>query len=270
MEKEISYQEQRIFEIPTRISASYKEHRVFKTPPRTRIVWKYMSFAKFVWLIAKESLYFSRLDQHDDEWEGWLPNNWSIQNKMYARFSNYINCWHMNDNESDAMWKLYGNPVGDTVAIRTTVGRLIKSLGKAGGIEVYIGKINYKEPDRPADNLYWPVIYKRKPFQHEKELRLCVHPSSDNPPSLTELKQALANLGIDHWHGVVDTLKKSGNKGIQVPVDLTQLIQKVVLCPNSEEWLFDSVRHIIKDKISHKRIVKSEMRSRVEQGLRER
>ena len=65
-------------------SASYKEHLVFKTPPRTRIVWRYMSFAKFVWLIAKESLYFSRLDQHDDEWEGLLPDDWPIATKKYV------------------------------------------------------------------------------------------------------------------------------------------------------------------------------------------
>jgi hypothetical protein len=175
----------------------------------------------------------------------------------------------MNDNESEAMWKLYGNSAGETVAIRTTGNRLIKSLDKTD-VSVYIGKINYEEPDRPADNLYWPVIYKRKPFRHEKELRLCVHSAySENPPDLTKLKQELAILGVDNWSDV-DILKVIGKKGIEVPVDLKQLIQKVVLCPNSEEWLFDSVRHIIKDKISHKRIVKSEMRSRVEQGLQEK
>jgi len=238
----------------------YEEHRVFETPPRTCIVWRYMSFAKFAWLMAKESLFFSRLDQHDDLWEGLLPTNWNIEHKKYARFNNYINCWHMNDNESDPMWKLYGNSAGEAVAIRTTVGGLIKSLEKTG-IPVYIGKIKYEEPDRPADNLYWSVIYKRKPFRHEKELRLCVHsPSSDNPPDLTNLRQALTTLGIDNWSDV-DLLKEIGDKGIPVSVDLNQLIHEVVLCPNSKQVLFDSVRYIIKDRISHKRIVKSEIRS---------
>src|SRR5208282_2647886 len=99
----------------------YKEHPVFKTPFHTCTVWRYMSFTKFAWLMAKESLYFSRLDQHNDQWEGLLPKNWNIDHLKYARFTKYINCWHMNGSESDAMWKLYGNPAGETIAIKTTV-----------------------------------------------------------------------------------------------------------------------------------------------------
>src|SRR5208282_6800049 len=99
----------------------YEEHSVLETPSHTCTVWRYMSFTKSVWLVAKESLYFSRLDQHDDWWEGLLPRNWNIEYLKYIRFNAYINCWHMNSKESDAMWKLYGSSTGETVAIRTTV-----------------------------------------------------------------------------------------------------------------------------------------------------
>lgn len=217
----------------------YCQHRAFDTPPNYQIVWRYMSFTKFVWLIAKESLHFSRLDQHNDWWEGMLPRGKNIENKKYIRYNKFINCWHMNDSESDAMWKLYGNPIGETVAIRTTVGCLKKSL-KNYPFPVYMGKINYKERNVPEGNLYFPVIYKRKPFQHEQELRLCISGDNSNPP-----------------HIDLDNLKEIGMKGMPVHIDLNHLIDKVVICPNSSHWLFDSVEYIVNGKIPNKKIVKS-------------
>lgn len=162
----------------------------------------------------------------------------------------------MNSRESDAMWKVYGGSGGETITIKTTVGRLIKSLGKSG-IPVNIGKIKYEERNRQEGNLYVPVTYKRKPFRHEKELRLCVSSGSgDNPPDLTQIRQALATLGIEK-QADTEILKEIGEKGISVPVDLSQLIGTVILCPNSQPSLSESVQYILKDKLPHARIRKS-------------
>ena len=153
----------------------------------------------------------------------------------------------MNDSESDAMWKLYGNSADETVAIKTTVGRLIKSLAKTG-IPVYIGKMKYEERDKHEGNLYLPVTYKRKPFRHEKELRLCVSSeSNDNPPDLTQLMRELETLGVDN-RSDIEMLKGIGDKGIPLPVDLNQLINRVIICPNGGELLCDSVHYIVKSK----------------------
>jgi hypothetical protein len=238
----------------------YKKHSAFITPPINCTIWRYMSFLKFVWLVAKESLFFSRLDQHNDSWEGLLPLplNCDIEQKKYARFNKYINCWHMNENESDAMWKLYGNPVGETVAIKTTVGGLIKSLEKTN-FTVYLGKINYEEQDRHVSNLYLPVTQKRKPFQHEKELRLCVSSAyNSNPPDLTNLRQALSTIGNGKWSDL-EILKEIGDKSIEVPVNIKQLIHEVVLCPNSKLSLSDSVQYIIADKLPRVKIRESKI-----------
>ena len=154
----------------------YEKHRAFETPPDNCTIWRYMSFTKFSWLVAKESLFFSRLDQHSDEWEGLVSTKPDIiEHRKYIRFTKYINCWHINDSESEAMWKLYG-PLGETVSIKSTVGSLIKSLKSA--IPAFIGKVNYSEGEIPDENLYWPVLFKRKPFQHEEELRLCISSAS--------------------------------------------------------------------------------------------
>lgn len=234
----------------------YIKHKAFDTPPDNQTIWRYLSFRKFVWLIAKESLYFSRLDQHDDWWEGLLPECCNIEDRKYIRFNKYINCWHMNESESDAMWKLYGNSTGETVAIKTNVGCLIKSLEKCA-IDVYIGKIKYEEQNIPEGNLYFPVLYKRMPFQHEKELRLCISsPLNSNPPDFTQLKKALAPFNIDNKSDLY-ILKEYGDKGIPVRVDLDQLIDEVIICPNRESFLKDSVEYVMEGKVSYEKIRES-------------
>lgn len=235
----------------------YSEHKAFKTPPDTCVIWRYMSFAKFAWLIATESLYFSRLDQHSDEQEGLVstdPEN--IEHRKYIRFNAYINCWHINNNESDAMWKLYG-PSGENIAVKSTVGAVKTSL--KDGNPVCIGKVNYNEGDIPDGNLYWPVVFKRKPFQHEEELRLCVSsPGSDNPPNLTKLKKELKLLNVNELSDL-KLLKGIGSKGISVRVDISELLKKVLICPSAKKYLHEAVDYILKGKGHNIRIGKSKL-----------
>lgn len=235
----------------------YEKHPAFETPPDSCTIWKYMSFAKLVWLITTESLHFLRLDQHEDEWEGLVarkPEN--IEHRKYIRYTKYINCWHINHTESDAMWKLYG-PGGETVAIKTTVGALKESLQSS--IPVYMGKISYNERNIPEGNLYWPVIFKRKPFRHEKELRLCISSASNaNPPDLTQLKKELTSLGVDNPSDM-ELLKGIGLKEIKLHIDINQLIGEFVICPNGKQYISEAIKHIVKDRVSHVRIKKSKI-----------
>lgn len=229
----------------------YEEHSAFQTPPHSRIIWRYMSFEKFVWLIAQEKLYFARLDQHDDWWEGLIPKSWNSQNKKYIRFNAYINCWHMNNSESDSMWKIYGNQNGETVAIKSTVGHLIESLAKLSN-SVYIGKIDYTERNMPQGNLYLPVTCKRKEFRHEKELRLCISSdSSFNPPNFSKLKQEFLSLGVEksEMELLKDIYSEWNPKGISVKVDLSKLLREVIMCPDCRGSLKESVDYIVKRKV---------------------
>jgi hypothetical protein len=229
----------------------YQEHSAFVTPPDAFTIWRYMSFTKFAWLIANESLYFSRLDQHDDEWEGLVSSMpQDIQHRKYVRFTKYINCWHISDDESDAMWKLYGPP-RETVAIKTTVGGLKGSL--SSGVPVYMGEVSYEEGNIPEGNLYWPVVFKRKPFRHERELRLCVSsPRNDNPSDFTRLREELTSIGI--IRSEMELLKGIGPTGIPVRVNLNQLIREVVTCPTASLCLNESVEYVTKSRDLHVKI----------------
>jgi hypothetical protein len=229
----------------------YQKHPAFETPAKSTIVWRYMSFAKFVWLIAKEELFFSRLDQHADDWEGFLPRNSNCKHQEYIRFNAYVNCWHMNDVESDAMWKIYESQIGEAVAVKSSVGRLIQSLEKAP-LSVYIGQIDYREQNGQEENLYIPVTHKRKAFEHEKELRLCISSgSSDNPPDFSKLKEEFVSLGIEKANTAISkNLYTQWNpKGIPVRVDLTKLIDGIILPPKCGAYLKECVECITQSKI---------------------
>lgn len=81
------------------------------------------------------------------------------------------NCWHANEGESEAMWRLYV-ALGAGVAIESTVGRLRAALSSDG--EIYIGRVRYRDSNEGTDDLSeipLSLVTKRRSFEHEREIR---------------------------------------------------------------------------------------------------
>src|SRR5690606_1697298 len=103
------------------------KHHCFKQPNDENIkVWRYLDTSKFIDLLIRKSLYFSRLDCFEDKHEGTYPEkNILIRNLQlkecgikrtypsHEEFTieninrTYVNCWYLDNIESEAMWKLY-------------------------------------------------------------------------------------------------------------------------------------------------------------------
>jgi hypothetical protein len=81
----------------------------------------------------------------------------------------FVNCWHESDFESEAMWKLYTSSLDQGIAIRTTYKRLYNSLNCNPSIQ--IGRINYIDFSSNFAGINEAFWYKRKSFEHEKEVR---------------------------------------------------------------------------------------------------
>jgi len=235
----------------------YKNHsRLSLEYPDSTKIWRYMDFTKFVNLLDTESLFFCRVDRLEDKWEGTFPkkmiNKFSLnkkniksadgnvyswcewQIKKEAR-SHLINCWHVNEHESDAMWKLYSSN-RQSIAIQSTIGRL-KGCFKTKE-NIYIGQVeyvdynNYEPSNRILNigeaNTLKTFLLKRKGFEHEKEIR------------------AITNIAYN---------KHKQEKGILVNIDLSELIETIVISSISEDWFFNLTSNIIK-KYSYKFSVK--------------
>lgn len=232
----------------------YTEHPEFKPPENEEIkVWRYMDFTKFVSLIDTQCLYFARADKFDDPFEGSLPrknvhartmllaspdmpqdmssgkinalldfeNQLSGINRHMKKFV-AINCWHANEHESAAMWKLYLKS-NDGIAIQSTYKRLRDSI--IDDRRVYLGKVKYIDYENEvirSNHGFAPYVHKRKSFEHEHEIRAVVTiPWTTTDTKITEQEP------VDH--------------GIQIRIDIESLIEKIYIAPGTPNWFADLV-----------------------------
>lgn len=233
----------------------YKENPVFVQPKNLKVkVWRYMDFTKLVSLIDSQSLYFTRLDKFDDPFEGsWpkinlLARKHSIEDifpkgkgkkkkatDMSAtmtmvsqtwRRHNAINCWHMNEHESAAMWRLYLSS-SEGIAVQSTYLKLRDSFIEDECVHLGVVKyIDYENEvfERFGDILLSPIVHKRKSFEHEREVRALV---TKRPPNVRDL----AEESIGH--------------GLRIKVDLKKLIERIYIAPTAPTWFADLVRSLI-------------------------
>ena len=223
-------------------------HPCFPQPGNEKIlVWRYIDFTKFLSLISTKTLYLPRADKLGDPFEGsyskaniqFRPQVYKDMpadsfNKMISRMSylarwrrqwTYISCWHMNDHESAAMWKLYTN-TKESVAIQTTYENLVNALPES----VYVGLvqyIDYKKDWLPEDNTFYPFMHKRKSFAHENEVRII---RQEEPV----------------YEGKILVDKQNDRDGIAVAVNLTLLIDKVYIAPTASTWDRSLVEEVLK------------------------
>jgi hypothetical protein len=226
----------------------YKAHKIFTKPDDENIkVWRFMDFTKFVSLLDTQSLYFARADEFSDPFAGsYSQANQLLRPVIYKEIPEHIlstlsatlaqwrrhvaiNCWHLNEYESAAMWSLYIK--GDRgVAVQSTFKSLTESFGAYPDEDIYVGKvkyIDYKKDWMPEGNLFYPFLHKRKSFEHERELRALLGrlPVKDDKLDLS-----------------LETIQK----GISVPVKLEVLVHAVYVSPASEMWFYKLVQSILK------------------------
>ena len=132
-----------------------------------------------------------------------------------------INCWHINEHESDAMWKIYLDSA-EGVAIQSTFERLEGSIKEPWNEHLIVRPVkylNYEKNEPPSTNALDPFFCKRKAFEHEKELRAMITLFNENPTI------------VEH--------------GLSVPVDLNLLIEMVHISPKAPIWFSQMVQKLL-------------------------
>lgn len=230
----------------------YEAHPVFVQPENEGIrVWRYMDFTKFVSLIDSRRLYFTRADRFDDSFEGSWPKmnvaarqdvppeipleaqenfrshmaNMGEINRRWPKF-NAINCWHMNDHESAAMWKLYLKS-DEGIAIQSTYKKLKDAI--TDDEHFFLGVVKYIDYEREwidAGNLLSPFVHKRKSFEHEREVRAVV------------TKWPTGESGFDFTQETIA-------HGLQLRVDLERLVENIYVAPSAPDWLSGLVSAVV-------------------------
>ena len=146
-------------------------------------------------------------------------------NRRWPKF-NAINCWHMNDHESAAMWKLYLKS-DEGIAIQSTYKKLRDAITDDEKFFLGIVKyIDYESEWIDAGNLLSPFVHKRKSFEHEREVRAVV------------TKFPTGESGFDFTQETIA-------HGLQLRVDLERLIENIYVAPSAPDWLSGLVSAVV-------------------------
>ena len=158
----------------------YHPHEALASPSDDATLWKYLDFTKFVSLLDRRALHFSRTDKLDDPFEGTyprMPGLSGVERRELEKISAVnqssilVDCWHRNEYESEAMWKLYADWERG-LAVRTTFPDMRESFMCEE--DIFIGSVRYIDYETEEIDLSFqlePYITKRKSFEYEQEVR---------------------------------------------------------------------------------------------------
>jgi hypothetical protein len=212
-----------------------------------------MDLSKLIWLLQNRALFFCRSDRLGDPYEGYYPapvaqgvdhfvqmmmsgidrekktsDALSEQEETFRqtfkgilkfwrgmRNQLFLTCWHANELESAAMWKLYTSHA-DSICIRSTYQTLASLLPS----ECFLGKvryIDYRVDSIDIQNALNFIVHKRKSFEHEHEIRGVIWKAPGQEEHFP-------------FHEVPEG-------GAIVPIDTTALIQEIFVSPDSSPIL---------------------------------
>lgn len=222
-----------------------------------------MPIDKFLHLLTSSSLWFSRCDFFEDGWEGRysdatfatflrsfkgpeekIRDFWDWHQRQNQEIQNclYINCWHINEEESAALWQIYST-FGKSVAVKTTMHRLRDAVAD-NNLSIQCGRVkylNYANETMPMENLFTPFMRKRRSFAFENELRMLFWDTDlmanarDNP----------------------DTKIPPGKR---VPIKLEPLIETIYISPHAQSFLRETIETLVeKFDLKRTKIVQSNL-----------
>jgi hypothetical protein len=140
------------------------------------------------------------------------------------------------------MWKLYIKS-NEGIAIQSTTNGL-KTCILDKSFNVFIGQVEYLDYQLgivPMPEDISPFLYKRKSFEHEREIRAIIQEFRYNKD------------------GSINYKKTRFDDGAYIPVDVNVLIDNVYLAPTSQKWVFKLVDSVLKKYGIRKKIQQSEL-----------
>lgn len=205
---------------------------------------RYFTREKLEGLIAEQSIWFANADSFSDKKERSIPEGFfkkfkPEQKEFYQTLHKvqdenrkaYISCWTVFDDENYALWKIYDKGSNGACLV-TTVGKLRAAIEKArpDAITVKVDYVDLKDrtkkyelpwitynPDQNMSTVRMTEKFKQKPYKYEEEIRFIVY--------------GTRNI-----------------EGFPVALDLTSLIDKIVISPFSNDKVASETRGILKKK----------------------
>lgn len=248
-----------------------------------------MDLTKLISLLEKSALYFPRVDTlaRADPFEGYYTKvNAAFASLTYAtapeelkkalnlkdegtfealfghlrrtgeiakrmRALTYVNSWHVLEHESAAMWSLYLRSQ-DGIAIQSTYASLTDSLAACDEFPIHVGLIRYIDYNTegiPGGQVLFPMMHKRKSFEHECELRALIW-----IPEVEGKKRP----GADVFNSPEQNPYRE-MQGFYVKTDMDMLIHQIFVAPSAPSWIVEIVaalaaRYGVKKPVIHSQL----------------
>jgi len=245
------------------------DHHILEQPQDINgKVWRYMDLPKFISLLYTKSLFFSLPSSFNDPYEGKSSKTYIDQLKKECKnfvhytlstmnFNNdtFINCWHYNNYESEAMWKVFSNSK-NSISIQSNYNNLINSIPEnIEGSKIYIGLIKYIDYNVDDQIINEPLdlyCYKRNAYEHEHEIRI-----------LFSKRQKMINIPITQIEDAIKSGKITSNdlpkQNYSLEIKLENLIENIYVSPNSDNWFTDTVKSVVNQYGLHFNVIRSEI-----------
>ncbi|WP_255287086.1 DUF2971 domain-containing protein [Bacillus cereus] len=152
-----------------------------------------------------------------------------LETAEFIRKNVFVNCWHLNEEQSATMWGLYVKS-GGGIAAQTTFGRVKQSLDCCGKEIYWESRIHRPFKENYIGDKILPLFTKRLSFKHEEEVRVVY-------------------LAFDEKGFWDDAIKYEDMHGINLKVDLNELIESIYISPDAPSW-FASVAEVILEKFN--------------------
>jgi hypothetical protein len=172
----------------------YQNYLNLKDEELDKPVYRIMPVNRLLQCLEEKQLVLVPPSKWDDPFENWLLSSKvkflstgesgdmdGIRNKIYGQ------CWTQH-RETDAMWRIYSSDTNGA-KIKTTPRKLLEALKggntQSGDVSCFIGKVQYQTQtdltssltsinvfDTNGSGIAESLLYKRREFSHEKEVRL--------------------------------------------------------------------------------------------------
>ncbi len=214
-----------------------EREQILNKPEPDSFIWRYYPIDKFLNLLTSGQLFFTQASSFHDPFEGDYGSMAKQQireqygEEQYLRDFNtfeflrqhtYISCWHENEHESDAMWKLYGN----AIAVKAKLSSISKLLAWSETEIKYYGRVNYIDFATEHVNVessYLPYFFKQLSFAHEKEVRFLIQ---------------------EHRHDWNAYPTREPGKTLQLSIN--DDFEEIVFSPAVEPYVADSIAQVIR------------------------
>lgn len=235
----------------------YLPHPSVETPPDEAVLWRYLSFVKFIELIERRKLWLSLVSRFEDPLEGTFtdaemlhfassalaggrPPEGELEaaGRLLTTFSSlmcFVNCWREGDQESMAMWDLYGKGEG-TIAIKSNV-RLMKEALSVEQMPVLMGRVQYVQwpTERSTPDHVSICFRKDSSYEHEREVRVAIIDPGQFGVALSQLQPG-ARM-VDLRNGML--------AGLEVNFDAATSLIEIVIGPREQDRMQGLVESVL-------------------------